>query len=426
MLKFLGLRSLQNSLASILVALVALLAITSSAFADKLTMKDGSVLEGTIVREGDNFMIFRVKIGTIEQDRVLDPKDIKKIERDAAAKPADDKDAKTDKPAAEANAPKGKHVKKPGDPTRVAFLNFGLPKATENRPEDMVGIACNVESFRQAMPMLEEAGTDIVVIRIASGGGYTREMPKFNDLFDEYKKKFRTVAWIEYSISAACMSPWVLEEIYFMRNGRMGGCTEFSGNGNASKGQDLEEILAYMEKVSVRGKKDPVIMRSMQIQEPLSCTIDPVTGQVSWFQNLSGEIIVNREGNVLTFDSDMAMKTKFANGLADTREELMKAMGIPEYEFVAENATAYMDANIRENNKTEKEWRDVYQKYARHAQLAAGSQDRKQRGIEIGYARRYLAQLRRMLSVNPIYVDFYGTDDEWFQLQEERLRDLMR
>lgn len=426
----------KGALLALACGVCVLLAQPSTALADKVTLNDGTVLEGDIVREGDGFLFIKVKIGSLETEKLVTKDQIRAVERTSDTK-KDDSNKSPEKapdaaaPSGDSTTPaaKGKHVKKPGDPTRVAILNFGQPKNTPNRADDTVGIQCNVAAFRHVLPMLEEDGVEVVVIRIASGGGYTLEMPKFNDLFDyEYKAKFRTVAWIEYSISAACMSPWVLEEIYFMRNGRMGGCTEFHSGGIASKGMDLEEILAYMEKASIRGKKDPKIMRSMQIQEPLSCTIDPVTGAVTWFQDTSGEIIVNRETNVLTFNSEMAVKTKFANGLADTVEELMKAMNIKEYEIVGERATKYIDQNIIDNHKTETEWQDTWRKYWRHIEQAQATQDAKRRGEEVGLARRQLYTLKRLFGVNPnfFYLQGVSNEKEWFGIQEEMLRDLMR
>ncbi|MBX3386418.1 MAG: hypothetical protein KF768_07595 [Phycisphaeraceae bacterium] len=401
---------------------VAVLFASMPAFADRLTLKDGTVLEGEVTREGDGFFFFKVKIGQVENERLVMINDVASLER---SKPADAATAAETK--AKPSSPARAREKKPGDPTRVAILDFGLPLNEPNRPDDMVGIMVNAASWEHVIPMLEEDGTDVVVVRIASGGGMVLELSKFNDLFEkEYKPRFRTVAWPEYAISAACMSPWVLEEVYFFRRGRYGGNTMFSGPGVAAKGFGLEQMLAYMERVSALGKKDPKIMRAMQIQEPLSCTIDPVTGQVEWFQDESGEILVNPKGRVLTFTSEMAMKTKFAKGLADDVDELMQVMGIPEYEIVGQRARAYIAQNIRDNDKTEKEMGVVWTKYQNHVAAARQFQDQERRGAEVGLARRYLSQIRRMLGVNPNFELMYGTTTEWFQIQEEMLRELMR
>ncbi len=398
----------------------AMFAVALPAFADKVTLKDGTVLEGEVVRDGDGFFFFRVMIGDVEHERLIMSNQVLNMER---SKPAAGEAATTTSPT----APASKREKKPGDPTRVAVLNFGLPLNAPDRPEDTVGIQVNAAAWEHVIPMLEADGTDVVVVRIASGGGMLLELSKFNDLFEkEYKSRFRTVAWPEYAISAACMSPWVLEEVYFFRRGRYGGNVGFSGAGNAMKGFGLEQVLAYMEGVSAKGKKDPKIMRAMQMEAPLSCTIDPVTGQVEWFQDESGDIIVNAKGRVLTFTSEMATRTKFAKGVADNIEELMEVMGIAEYEVVGQQAADYIDRNIRENNKTDHELDQVTQKFANHVNAARGTQDPQARGAEVGLARRYLSQMRKMVGVNPNFVLMRGWDNEWFQQQEEMLRELMR
>lgn len=399
----------------------AMLAIALPSFADKVTLKDGSVLEGEVTREGDGFFFFKTMIGRVENERLIMSEQVVSLERSKPAAGEAAAKTETEKPSAR------KREKKPGDPTRVAILNFGAPKDEADRPDDMVGLQVNAEAWEHVVPMLEEDGTDVVVVRIASGGGMLLELQKFNDLFEkEYKPRFRTVAWPEFAISAACMSPWVLEEVYFFKRGRFGGNTGFSGSGNAIKGFGLEQILAYMETVSAKGKKDPKIMRAMQIQEPLSCTIDPVTGQVEWFQDESGEILVNPKGRVLTFDADLAVRTKFAKGVADNIDELMQAMGISEYEIVGQRATDYIDQNMRDVHKADTDLQLNWAKYQNHVQAAEQSQDRQRRGAEVGLARRYLATIRRMLTINSNFELMYGFNDEWFQVQEELLRDLMR
>ena len=86
-----------------------------------------------------------------------------------------------------------------------------------------------------------------------------------------------------------------------------------------------------MEDASKKGKHNPLIMRAMQIQQPLSATIDPVTGQVEWFPDTkTGKIIVNPDGQVLTLTAGEAVRLKFGKAIAATPEELARAMGYEE------------------------------------------------------------------------------------------------
>ncbi len=77
-----------------------------------------------------------------------------------------------------------------------------------------MGIQINAKAWRDAIPLLEKDNTDVVVVRINSGGGYLSELEKFpRGLPDDYKRRWRTVTWVESAISAACMSPWVIERV---------------------------------------------------------------------------------------------------------------------------------------------------------------------------------------------------------------------
>ena len=150
----------------------------------------------------------------------------------------------------------------------IGGSHFALPDAGDNGPswDDTVGIQINATAWERVVPMLEKDNIDTVVVRINSGGGLLLEVDKFHKVFIEgYKPRFRTVAWVESAISAAAMSPWVLEEFYMMPEGNIGGATAWSGNLKAVQGVGLEQVLHQMEKASVIGKRDPAIARAMQI-----------------------------------------------------------------------------------------------------------------------------------------------------------------
>jgi hypothetical protein len=401
-----------------LAAVAILFAAATRALADKLHLKDGRVLEGEVVREGDGFVYFKVRVGSIEQEQFFTTDQILRIERDTAA-PAGEK-AGVD--AAKPKGPTG------GATKRIAILNFGAPSSWQGEIDDTVGIQVSADAWRKAVPLLEKDGVTDVVVRINSGGGLLLELQRFLEVYEkEYKPRFRTVAWVESAISAAAMSPWVLEEFYFLPEGNIGACTGFSGRLNAIKGVQLEQVLLQMEEASKKGKRNPLIMRAMQIQQPLSATIDPVTGQVSWFPDAkTGEIVVNPEGEVLTLTAGMAVRLKFGKAIAATPDELARAMGYEEWEWAGKEAAAFIDRSMRENDKADKQWQVAYEKYERTAQVAAQIQDRQRRGAEVGIARRHLNELRRLFSGNSNFALMYGTDEEWFREQEERLRRIMR
>lgn len=402
------------------IVLVGAALLSASAMADKIVLKDGTVYQGKITREGDKFIYIKVMYGTVEKLEFINRDDVKTIERDDPAPKTDEalKQAEEEKTSAKTEGAKGA--------TRIAFLNFGPPSDWLGKNDDMVGVQVSSESFKQAIPLLEKAKTDIVVIRVNSGGGYGLESDRFRELFTkEYKPRFRTVAWVESAISAAAMSPWVLDEFYFFRKGNIGACTGWYGPLIAVKGAELEEMLFKMEKASEIGKKNPAIMRAMQIMDPLSADVDE-NGEVHWRQDEDGQFILNKKGRVYTMTTSEAIKFKFAKGVADTKEELVKAMGIQEAEFVAADATALVDKSIRENDAVDKHNQVVFQKYQLAMNLAAQLPDKQSRGIELAKARRLLEEIERMVKLNPNFRFHMGIDlsPEWFKAQRDEIKRL--
>ncbi len=308
--------------------------------------------------------------------------------------------------------------------TRVAILNFGPPSDWQGSAGNMVGTVINAAAWEKAIPLLEKDGVEVVVVRINSGGGLTLELPRFNKVFEEkYKPKFRTVGWVESAISCAAMSPYVLREFYFMPEGNFGACTEWSGDLVASKDNRLSDVLFYMEKTSALAGRDPKIMRAMQIQEPLSADIDEA-GNVTFHQNTSGKYLINPEKRVLTLNAVNAAQIKFSLGTAATKEELAKAMGLGEVEWGGKEASDFIDRNMRENDKGEKRFATIYQKYTLCVEGAGKVQAGRQ--AEVGVAKRYLEEMRQISKLNENIALMAGTSPEWFRKQDALLKDLLK
>lgn len=432
-----------KSLVLTLVAGMAVFFSAASALADRITMNDGTVYEGVVERNEGGVVIVVLKDGS---KKYLSRAEIKSIEKDEAPAPAPtpapdqpkkdpakpDAAKPADQPATAPAADKDSKDKKDsaraltGQPTRVAVLNFGPPSDWQGKVENMVGREISAAAWREAVPMLEKDKVDVVVVRINSGGGALFEMDRFHQLYENvYKKKFRTVAWVESAISCAAMSPWVIEEFYMMPEGNIGACTGWSGNLVAMKGQGLEEVLAMMENASRLGKHDYRIMRAMEILEPLSANIDE-DGNVTWFQDLSGKYILNDGKTILTFNSKDAVKFKFAKGIASTKEELAKVMGLNEVEWVGKAASDYIDNNMRETDKVAKRIAELQAKYEMALNAARQLQDPQLRAQELGKARQALNEMKRWVSVNPNLAQFTGLTREWFAEQEELLKRLAK
>ncbi len=390
-----------------------------AARADTLHLKDGRVLEGVVQREGESFVYFITKVGGIEKVELFLRDDILRVEKTEAARVRPEA-SKAGTPGGEKNARAGAGEGKASDgAVRVAFISLGEP------PLDMVGPYMNASALKESVKRLESSKPDIVVLVVNSGGGAINEIQKLSDTIqNDIKPKYRTVAWIHSAISAAAMTAHACNEIYFMSKGNYGACTAFSSGGGvaqAVEGRFLEEILYMMERISARGGYDPLIMRAMQIEQELSCSIDE-NGVVRWRPDLNGQFIVNPKGKILTFNSQDAMKYKFAKGVADTKPELMKLLvGDSEWVEVGQDADKYQEQHRESTHSAELSLNDLFRKLGTAVQGAIGAAgNAEERGRQVGIARRWLGEIRALSRRSPAVQEYY-LGERFFTSMDEML-----
>jgi len=392
-----------------LLLTLALFATATSAFADKVHLTDGRVIEGDIIREAESFIYVRVMIGGVPKDELVLRSKIESIERDEPEE-APEKDAGRDEwddDFDDADEPRDGSV-------RVAFITL----------EDTVGQYMFAPALHDAVEAIEDDDVDVVILQVNSGGGALVEIePLINVIEDEIKPNYRVAAWIESAISAAAMTSSICEEIYFMSEGNMGAATGFrqtSSGAERMEGRELEEVLRWMETVSERGQKDPLIMRAMQVPTNLSADFAS-DGSVVWRNDLDGQHIVATEEDILTFDSQTAVKYKYAQGVADTKDELMNAMGISDWVEVAKDGDEVMVRHREEVRRGDAEVGKLWTLF----NIAANQGD-------ITKARRYLAQLKAWGQRNEAFAKYGGggspplNDDVFREIERQIDRELRR
>lgn len=418
----------------------------------KITLKNGKTVEGEIVRELEGIVWLKIGSGNLEETRMFTPSEMKSIERnpasDVAGPEAKAEETKADESKAE--APKAEEVKsaeatpapadeapkprRPGVP-RAAVITLG-----EGGERDMVGLYMMAKPLHDAIPLLKQEDVDIVVFRVNSGGGALLEIQKLSDvIYNEYRKNFRTVAWIDWAISAAAMTSHAIEEIYFTPEGAYGACTGWSGELVAIKDRGLEEVLFQMEKISARGNHKFEIMRAMQIMEPLSAKISP-EGDVSFYQDTtSGDLVLNPKGRVLTFNSQTAAKVKFSLGTAGTLDELAKAMRLPEVEWVGVKKPGYlwpicraeqMQMDFREKTaRDDQQFSEYVQTLNAALQMGSGMDDDRKARLA-GKARECMNRILSAVNNNPNLSIFKFNimpdkfKEEWVEPTEKKIKDL--
>ncbi len=192
----------------------------------------------------------------------------------------------------------------------------------------MVGTSFRHEEVEELAEHADQFGPRQIIVLLIDSHGGSIEMEKVHETIREIKKRHRVVAWIKTAISAAAASAIACDQIYFMTEGTLGAMT-----GVPPMSDKAEEIwLATAERWMETGGRSKYIARAMIRAEcMLSYDKDPVTGKITWYDDVSGESVLSDAESNLVFTSSTAMRCGFADGVADTEDDLANVLNLPKW-----------------------------------------------------------------------------------------------
>ncbi len=198
----------------------------------------------------------------------------------------------------------------------------------------------------------------IIVFLIDSGGGLITEMESIHETMITIKKRHRLVAWVKKAISAACATAMHCDEIYFMTNGTAGAMTAFAGTKSWS-GDELELWMTNAGEWMESGGRSRYIAEAM-IHSPnlLSYDKDADTGEVTFYNDLSGEHILSRDGENLVFTASDALACGFSDGTANNEKELAELLDLGEWNEISDYG-----------RRIAKDWQDLVERAQRELRL---------------------------------------------------------
>ncbi|MBX3354812.1 MAG: hypothetical protein KF724_03835 [Phycisphaeraceae bacterium] len=253
----------------------------------------------------------------------------------------------------------------------------------------MVGTGLRHDEMEKLEKEMDKLGPgQIMVMRINSGGGLVLEGDRIHVSLQRIKRKHRLVAWIEEAISGAAFTALHADEIYFMDVGSLGAIT-MGGGGISIKGQQLDAWLNKIYEVCEIGGRPGFLCRCMVHSSfEASYDVDDETGLVTWHQDTTGQFVVSRSGDNLSFNATDAVRSGFAQGRANTEAELFEAMQLAPDTYVV----SHVGKRIAEDwRRTQEDCKREYQQLLRDYQIRASGRDPEATlGIRINAIRRLI------------------------------------
>lgn len=192
----------------------------------------------------------------------------------------------------------------------------------------MVGGDFRPEEIEAVAAQADELGPgQTIVLEINSGGGYVAEWEMIRDAIYEIQKRHRMVAWVLDGTSAAASTSLCCDVIVMKSRGHFGSITTLMGGPSAPIEYQVMSARQNMQPMLRKAGRSPKLGIPFKTGEAgqlslLSYTKDPDTGDVTWYQSLEGDEVMNRKGQVLGFTAKEAVHSGMAIGIADTKEEL--------------------------------------------------------------------------------------------------------
>ncbi len=285
-------------------------------------------LEGKLLEIKKNLIVLEVQEGGKVVRKTVLCLDLKKLETLAAA--------------AKAGAPAGAPATASAPGKAPAA---GVASADKKKPtlfilpwEGMVGTGARHEQIAEIGKEADKLGPgQIIVIHVDSPGGLVIEGDQIHATLVDLKSRHKVIAWIKKAISAGAYTSLHCDEIYFERVGNLGAITMFAGTVAAS-GDELDAWLIAVGDACEIGGRFAGIGHAMVTKAPLLSYDRDDDGNVVWHATLEGKYKLSDAEQNLSINAETAIHSKFSQGLADTRDELLVLLNYDKNDIIISEA----------------------------------------------------------------------------------------
>ena len=315
----------------LIAALVLVFASTLSA--DTLRLRDGRVIEGTIVEETRSRIVIDAVISNISTRMTFSRFEIESIEKgDPPATPAA-------APPAPATRPTTSPTTKRDTTPREQYLTVPIVGT--------FGEQVGPTGVRDALTYAARRNIRHVVFEIDSPGGQVWAAEEISRVMAERDDSIRCYAVIDHAISAAIWVALSCDEIFIRPGGTIGGAVAYRHNnstGAVEVDAKLNSILAAkLEGISARHDHPPQIARAMVVYDASLYAETHGDGSVTLYsEQHEGATELDGPETVLTLAGRDAQKYGLAALHSGTVSDLGDTLGIDGWTLASEYGAAAM------------------------------------------------------------------------------------
>jgi len=305
---------------------VVVLLVAGAAVGDTITLRDGRVLEGRIIRQDRSKVVFEMyKYGA--KSRIHVPQeDIVKIERGKIDLP-EPKAEKKDAVGKIADRPEAPPVKEADGPTFCVIPLHGE-----------VGKTVVSGLLEDSLKDAARRKVDLVVLDVDSPGGAVAEAEDIIKVLRAYNRKLRIVTFAGQDLSAAAIISLGTKEIYMRPGGIIGAATAYRmsvfGIPAAVEGKAQEEKAQSAWRATARsaaetGGHSPLLAEAM-IDADMELYWENVDGRKVVREGEArdaGEHAITTKGRLLTMTAGESFEYGLTRGIVSDYDELCKACG---------------------------------------------------------------------------------------------------
>ncbi|MEZ6234215.1 MAG: hypothetical protein R3B68_08495 [Phycisphaerales bacterium] len=429
---------------------------------DKIVLRDGRVLEGTIVEETADSLGIKLVIAGIEAQTVttFSMRDVLRIDRAEAGDTPSETTATT--PRNPHDLLNSGNQQRPADP--------GATRVYRLRLTGEFGTDITQTPIRQAIEDAARQQAQIIIVEVDNEWQANRFQERAEDehAFDEFWRandivpvfrneipnlfpyeRPRLVVWVKNAMGGAAFLPFMSREIYFASGGRMGGIgdldTYFQGVDEWVKDKQQSLRLAAARGIAIAGGYDSKLIDAMTLREYVLSVGFP-SGQPEYYvgyprpernetlltddgdgdnEDTDADVVRAQGNDNLTLHAEMAQRLNVSKGTVDSFDDLLYAIdpGLARnHVIVSDRADRIMDDWATGVDEAIRTFQRMWQQELPQAQGREQGGEWAQRNRARGEQRAIIERLIRLISRYKEVLDPQGGTLAQLQLQLEAIR----